>query len=75
MTDHKRTVTLSTFPGVNDERCYWQVFVGGMPVTRETESQAQATAAFKQTCADMTTHGRTVRRTFWNGYDAVETAL
>ena len=68
-------VTLSTFPSVSGDRCYWQVFVGGMPVTRETESQTDATRSFERVCKEMSTHGRTVQRAFWNGYDAVETIL
>lgn len=70
-----KTVTLSTFPLPDRDDTYWQVMVGGMPVIRETTSQADATAAFERTCADMATHGRTVRRTFWDGYNAQETTL
>ena len=83
MTAH--TVTLATFPhgaGCTCGPCqtmpdavYWTVNVGGMPVIRETVSQADATAAFERTVRDMSTGGRTVRRMFWDGYNAQETAL
>ena len=69
------TVTLATFPLPDRDGCYWQVHINGQPAIRETESQADATRAFERACADMSTNGRTVRRTFWNGYGAVETVL
>ena len=70
-----QNVTLSTFPLPDRDDTYWQVLVGGSPVIRETTSQADATAAFERVCAEMSTHGRTVRRMFWDGYNKQETAL
>lgn len=80
-----RTVTLSTFPhgaGCTCGPCqtepgavYWTVNVGGMPVIRETRSQDAATAAFERTIAELSAHGRTVRRMFWDGYNRQETPL
>lgn len=71
-----RTVTLSTFPIPDKEESYWQVSVQGSgPVIRETTSQADATAAFNRVCRELSTHGCTVTRTFWNGYLGEETTL
>lgn len=69
------TVTLSTFPHVNTGETTWQVFVGGMPVTRETDSQAQATEWFERHCKDLSTHGRKAERKFWDGFSGVGTPL
>jgi hypothetical protein len=69
------TVTLATFPLPDRAEPYWQVNVGGMPVIRETTSQADAAAAFERTVRDMSAHGRQVVRMFWDGFNAQETAL
>lgn len=80
-----RTVTLSTFPHgagctcgpcqTEPDAVYWTVNVDGMPVIRETRSQDRAAAWFETVCADMAQSGRTVRRTFWDGYNQQETPL
>lgn len=69
------TVTLATFPLPDRDETYWQVNVGGMPAIRETTSQEDATRAFERICGELSTHGRTVRRMFWDGYSAQETTL
>lgn len=69
-------VTLSTFPLPDRDETYWTVLVGGFgPVIRETTSQADATRAFERVSAELSTHGRTVTRAFWDGYNSQETAL
>jgi len=70
-----QTVTLATFPLPDRDDTYWQVHVGGMPAIRETTSQEAAKASFERICAEQSTHGRKVRRMFWDGYNAQETAL
>jgi hypothetical protein len=70
-----QTVTLSTFPLPDRTETYWQVNVGGMPAIRETTSQADATRAFERIAREQSTHGRKVRRVFWDGYNAQETVL
>lgn len=71
-----RTVTLATFPLPDRGECYWQVTLKGSgPVIRETTSQADATAAFHRVCKDLSAHGWTVTRMFWNGYLGEEYAL
>ena len=69
------TVTLATFPLPDRDGPYWQVHIGGMPAIRETTSQDDATRAFERIAAEQSTHGRKVRRMFWDGYNAQETAL
>ena len=71
-----KTVTLATFPLPNRDECYWQVSISGAgPATRETTSQTDATASFERVCAELSTHGRTVARKFWDGFNAQETTL
>lgn len=70
-----QTVTLATFPLPDRDETYWTVNVGGMPAIRETTSQEAATAAFERIAAELSTHGRKVKRMFWDGYNAQETAL
>lgn len=74
--DTPSTVTLATFPLPDSDETYWQVSVQGTgPVTRETTSQVDATASFKRVCRELSTHGRTVTRMFWDGFNAQGTAL
>lgn len=70
------TVTLATFPLPSSDETYWQVSVQGSgPVIRETTDQVAATASFNRVCRELSTHGRTVTRMFWDGFNAQETAL
>lgn len=68
-------VTLSTFPLPDRDETYWAVLVNGSPTIRETTSQTDATRAFERVTAELSTHGRTVTRAFWDGFNAQETAL
>lgn len=69
------TVTLATYPLPDRPGSYWDVQIGGMPVIAATVSQADATAVFARVCADASHHRTAVRRVFWDGYNAQETAL
>ena len=70
-----RKLTLATFPLPEREETYWQVSIDGMPAIRETTSQEDATAAFARIGTELTTHGRTITRTFWDSFNAQETIL
>lgn len=70
-----KTVTLATYPLPDRDGTYWDVQIGGMPVISATESQADATAVFERVCDDASAHGSKIRRLFWDGYNAQETAL